>query len=337
MKRAHFKLLSFVSTALVLSTSLGCTSRKHKTERPVDSAKVLTEFSIPSAHRESLKADLESMLFKALRFAITESATTPSVSEARLFDAVALSVAKQTAQRLTGERDTTCEDAADSKGFSNFTNCALRETIHESFNSDNNILDSIRAIVKEENAAILGDVSAVRFVVASTHADNISYLVKILSHETTLKNAIEAISQRTESIRDAVLLLRDGHATNDVPWISSKFFEGRKFVLTNSIEQASVGVWMRTMNLNSQIVRMEVSSNLLYLIREKSGLYDGTSCFHSLAKTPPKPISLWILLRCALRTPKKHLSKNSPHKKAPHQGSTLMPPIALLFLTSSFL
>jgi hypothetical protein len=277
MKRGHFRIFSHVAAALALSTSFGCTSRKHKTEQPVDSAKVLTNFSIPSAHRETLKADLESMLFKALRFAITESTTAASVADARLFDAVALSIAQQTAQRLTDEKDTACEDAADSKGFSSFTNCVLQETIRESFSSNDTILDAIRSVVKEENASLLGDINAVRFVVGSTHADSISYLVKILSNEATLNNAIEAIAQRTESIRDAVLLLRDGRATNDVPWISSKFFEGRRFVLTNSIEQASVGVWMRTMNLNSQIVRIEVSSNLLYIIREKSGLYEGSS------------------------------------------------------------
>jgi hypothetical protein len=277
MKRTHFKTFSHLIAALALSGALGCTGRRLKTERPVDSAKVLTEFSIPLAHRNTLKADLESTLFKAVRYALTESASTPSVSDARLLDALALAIAQQTARRLTGETSTKCEDAADSKGFSNFTACALQETLRESLNSDSTILDAIRAVVKEENAAILGDVNAVRSVVGSARTENISYLVKILAAEKTLGRAIEAIAQRTESIRDAVLLLRDGHATNDVPWISSTFFEGRKFVLTNSIDQASVGVFMRTMNLNSQIVRLEVASNFLYIIREKAGLYEGSS------------------------------------------------------------
>ncbi len=276
MNLFHDNTLVGFGIALSLGAQLGCTRKQH-TPQPLDSAKIPVEFALPSQHRDSIKSDLRSTLYSSVRFAISENSLPTSLTDARVFDASALVIAEQSRQRLVGEKSTRCEEGSGGKAFTQFINCVLQETIHESFSNSDDFLAAIRAILKDENQATLGDIKSLQESLNLLQSNTIRSFQEVINKGETLNCIEESLSQRIEAVHDAILLIRDGRATNDVPWISAKFFEGRKFVLTNSVENASVGVWMHAMNLSSQIVRMEVSSDHFYIIREKEGLYDSTS------------------------------------------------------------
>ena len=62
------------------------------------------------------------------------------------------------------------------------------------------------------------------------------------------------------------------------PLLSEDFFKGQQFVLTTSLEQASVGEanFDRVANFAGEIVKLDVRGNRLFLIVDAEGKYEGS-------------------------------------------------------------
>lgn len=62
----------------------------------------------------------------------------------------------------------------------------------------------------------------------------------------------------------------------DLPFLGESFINGKRFVLTTSLQQGSVGS-SRVFNLDSMIVEFKINNRRLVLTRTGEGLYAGSS------------------------------------------------------------
>jgi hypothetical protein len=191
-------------------------------------------------------ADLEGTLYNAL-LPFARSATRNSPESQKQADTVASTVAKNTAERMNGAATSNCEFNFTANAMAGWTRCVLAEA--------------------------LSDLTT-RFQKSSD--SELTAIAQSLQKTETMSAIVDSMSDQMTAIYDIVSLLRNGSALNDLPWIAKSFFEGRRFVLTNSLQQESVGT-SRVLNLDSLVIHFELNAGRLFVIRDAAGAYDGSS------------------------------------------------------------
>ena len=101
-----------------------------------------------------------------------------------------------------------------------------------------------------------------------------------------LVNKIDSMTEKLSSIRPEIELLVGQVASENLPFIAKSFFEGKKFVLTTSLQQGSVGNF-RVYNLESISASLAVNSNRLVVLQNSAGQFPSTDALDSIITSYP--------------------------------------------------
>jgi hypothetical protein len=240
---------------------------KAPTQQPQEASKTL---NLPVEVNPSQKASLEDLLRSAmvenLSPVLTEKFLELDPNQASLFgETLAKGLASDLVRNLQNSEFTEPCGTPGFGGFdSSWAQCLLRNWSSEGEPR----LDVFQAFFEEAN-------------VAPPPAVLLSKVALwIVSPDSTFLNSV--LKTFRAQARSLELLLKRGFVS-DAPFLAESFFKNRKFVFTTSFAQGSVGR-ERMYNLANHMVRLEVRSGQLVILRDGSDL-SGSSNFVDVIET----------------------------------------------------
>jgi hypothetical protein len=284
--RHNYPVIGARSRAIVLSFLFGiaftaCT-RRSSAPAELPSGRFLTpDVPVTAPQRKSLSEELEVQLIESFQPIFRESLTQANVSTKslsgeqlqRLARAMAVSFASDISGRVQRSSSTHCV-ASPEKTLA-YLSCLVFEVVEDNLLS---VKDAHRWL---SGFSRLKDKSSGQMFFTHDETQDFSsfvspVLVRIFSDNTTIENMLLKLNRSVDGAMRALEILSSRQASLDMPYLSDSFVKDRRYVLTTSLQQGSVGN-DRVYNLESMIVRFQVNSNRLVILREGEGLYSGSS------------------------------------------------------------
>lgn len=279
MNKTH-PVFGLVSKAAIVSLVSGlvfgaCTRRSSAPEELPSGRYVTPEVPVTPAQTKSLKEEFESQLGSSLEALFVAEISQSSAEAAvtpKLARAMALAFAKDVVERVGRSSSTSCVATPDKTAA--YLSCLVFEVIESNLSNVSDAgkwIGSFARVKDSEGKQLLNEAEASDF--AKSAADK---LVRYFGMPKRVENLLGKLSREIESSLRALEILSMQQVSLDMPYLAESFIRNRRFVLTTSLQQGSVGT-SRVFNLDSMIVKFEVNSNRLVIIRSGEGLYDGSS------------------------------------------------------------
>ena len=271
---AKFGFIAFLSLLLVA----GC-SRDKSVSRELPSGRFVQP-DVPStpAHNRSLSEELELELVQGLTPLFSESIAQSqgnklSVIEAELLSrAMAQSFAKNISSRVGNSSSTHCVSAPE-KSFS-YLSCLFFEVIEDNFKTERDAqrwISSLSQVDKKSGRSFLSEAETTPLIKTAPLV-----LVNLFGNSNLVESLLLKLNRSIDSATRALEILSAQQVSMDLPFLGESFINGKRFVLTTSLQQGSVGS-SRVFNLDSMIVEFKINNRRLVLTRTGEGLYAGSS------------------------------------------------------------
>jgi hypothetical protein len=273
-----------VSKAVVFSLVSGfvfgaCTRRTSAPEELPSGRYVKPEVPVTPAQTKSLKEEFESQLTASLD-SIFASDLSPQMSSSgansalsgKLTRAMAIVFARDVVARVDRSAGTNCVANPDKTGP--YLSCLVFEVVESNLSNAADVGRWISGFSKVKDSAgkaLMTDAEALDLSQSAAAA-----LVRYFGSRQRIEGVLSKLNRELESSLRSLEILAMQQVSLDMPFLSESFVKDRRFVLTTSLQQGSVGT-SRVFNLDSMIVKFEINSNRLVIIRTGDGLYDGSS------------------------------------------------------------
>jgi hypothetical protein len=241
---------------------------------------VQPEVPVTPVQSKSLSEELELQLSDSLApifsglFEKSEIRTNVGSQQAvRLSRAMAVSLAKDITSRVQRSNPTHCVSSPDKSVT--FLSCLLFEVIEGNLQNQGDAQRWLAGMSRLKD-----DVSG-RMFFSDAEAGEIAHsasaaLASFFSKSRNVENILQRLVRSVDNSLRALEILASQQASLDMPYLADSFMKDRRYVLTTSLQQGSVGS-TRVFNLDSMIVRLEINNNRLLVIRPGDGLYAGSS------------------------------------------------------------
>jgi hypothetical protein len=271
---AKFGFIAFFGLLLVA----GC-SRDKSTPRELPSGRFVQP-DVPStpAHNRSLSEELELELVQGLTPLFSESIAQSrqnklSATEGELLSvAMAKSFAKNISSRVGNSSSTHCV-AAPEKSFS-YLSCLFFEVIEDNFKNERDAqrwISSLSQVDKKSGRSFLSEAETSPLIKSAPLV-----LVNLFGNSNLVESLLLKLNRSIDSATRALEILSAQQVSMDLPYLGESFINGKRYVLTTSLQQGSVGS-SRVFNLDSMIVEFKINHKRLVLTRTGEGLYAGSS------------------------------------------------------------
>lgn len=288
-----FAGMNFVSPALATLVAVGVLSgcspsgSSSRKTAPGDAGRVVTTDVKPTAPQarqlsESLELQLMTDLTPHFRDAFLPAAGAPAAS--RLGQAAALAVAKQIAAKARGEAQTVCPFRLFELAV--WSKCVVQEVLSAHLAEGGSLRATLETVLVAENAKVLGNIAELKELVSKQNSQMLDSVSAVLTSLNNVDRLLSSVVASLEGVKDALSILARNETLADAPFLSESFYTDRSFVFTTSFAQGSVGS-ERMYNLASHIVRLEVNSGRLVLIRDGSELFDSENRVDLIAGAYP--------------------------------------------------
>lgn len=271
---------SFLSLVAGLSF-LACTKKHHGSTEELPSGRfVQQELPVTPAQTKSLGEELEAQLADSLDSIFASELfgndalkrSQGQVSAARVSRAMALSFARDMTARVQRSKSTHCVSSPERT--LSFLSCLVFESVEDNLQ---NVRDAEQWIagfsrIKDSSGKLIFSDAEAQELAQSLPVT----LVKIFADSQNVEKILLKLNRAVDGSLRALEILSAQQASLDMPYLAESFIKGRQYVLTTSLQQASVGK-SRVFNLDSMIVRLEINNNRLIVIRSGDGLYSGSS------------------------------------------------------------
>lgn len=266
-------------TAISGFSLMACTRPAEKREELPSGRYVQPEVPVSPAQNKSLNEELESQLTDSfepiLNSTLLSSDRSKRLSQqqwSRLSRAMSQGIAKDIAARAQRSVSTNC--VSGSEKTTAYLSCLVFEVIDEHLVSVNSARRWISAFAQLKDSTgknFYSETEAVDLAYASSEI-----IVNVFSNRNSVENMLVRLNQTVDGAVRALEILSARQVSLDMPYLSESFIKGRRYVLTTSLQQGSVGT-SRVLNLDSMIVRLEINNNRLVILRSGDGLYAGSS------------------------------------------------------------
>lgn len=264
--------------ALGLSLVAGC-SRDKSQSRELPSGKfVQPEVPATPAQARSLADELENELSLGLGALFNESLSAverSSVSAKEreiLAEALARSFAKGITQKVGRQSSTNCVAAPEKS--SAFLSCLFYEIVEDNFQNERDARRWLNSAAQPEKATGRALLSNAQLDALSASAPIL--MVSLFSQADRIEAMLVRMNRSLDTATRALEILSVQQASMDLPYLGSSFIEGKRYVLTTSLQQGSVGS-SRVFNLESMVVEFKINNKRMIVSRPGEGLYAGSS------------------------------------------------------------
>jgi len=283
LKTTHLAY-GLLSKAVIFSVVSGlslaaCTRRTAAPEELPSGRYVQPEVPVTPAQNKSLSDDLETQLtasFEAIFSTEFSELTGQTLNGAQVSKnlprALAIGFSKDVMARIARSVSTNCVASPDKSVA--YLSCLVFEVVEDNLSSASDASAWIQGFsrTKDESGKML--MTTVESQASAQAAA--SALVKFFSSPQRIEAMLLRLNKSIDTSIRALEILASQQASLDMPYLAESFWKDRRYVLTTSLQQGSVGT-SRVFNLDSMIVRLELNNNRLLIIRTGEGLYDGSS------------------------------------------------------------
>lgn len=263
---------------------LGCMTlvachRKGNTPQELPSGRFIQpEIPTTPAQTRSLSEEIEQELATAFQPLFSDLLTQQNSKEVASFGVnrfageLAKSFASNMTQRLAQSGATHCIPAPEKTNT--YLSCLVFEMIEDNFMNERDAQKWIASLahVGKNSAKAAASDNEIFELSQSTPA----LLVKVFSNASLVENILNKLTKNIDGVIRAVEIMSQQQASMDLPYLADSFVNGRTYVMTTSLQQASVGT-SRVFNLESNIVKFQINSKRLVILRPGEGLYAGSS------------------------------------------------------------
>ncbi|NBW81455.1 hypothetical protein EBR21_06845, partial [bacterium] len=284
MKMSHPALLTKSKAALLSLLSViavaACTRRSDTPQELPSGRYVQPEVPVTPIQSKSLSDELEAQLsdslapiFSGLFEKSDIRVNLASQQAVRLSRAMAVSLAKDISSRVQRSNPTHCVSSPDKSVA--FLSCLLFEVVEGNLQNQGDAQRWVAGMSRLKD-----DVSGLMFF-SDAESNEIAQsasaaLVAFFSKSHNVENILQRLVHSVDNSLRALEILASQQASLDMPYLAESFLKDRRYVLTTSLQQGSVGS-TRVFNLDSMIVRLEINNNRLLVLRPGDGLYAGSS------------------------------------------------------------
>ena len=284
--------LSKLSTLSTLAVLAGCHSRTLRENTRVeqipatriatpDKGQVLetnTPASPPALQnmQENVGAQLQAVYRAQFENSIALNAGLLPEQRTELVARLSSATATEHLARLSGKSSTSCQPTAPLAAPSAPTHaCLVAEIFAHSFANAH----SLKALLAADAALHLhlaARLEQVFLVVDSLPTLVFADLANFAKQVDQVSSFVAKIVLSLEKYGKELELLTSRTARVDLPFLARSFFANKKFLLTTSFQQGSIGT-ERVLNLDTVVVKLIVNSGRLVLLQDKEGLSAGDS------------------------------------------------------------
>lgn len=284
MKISHPALLTKSKAALLSLVSVlavaACTRRSDSPQELPSGRYVQPEVPVTPVQSKSLSEELEVQISDSLTpifSGLFEKAEIRSnvgqQQTVRLSRAMAVSFAKDITSRVQRSNPTHCVSSPDKSVA--YLSCLLFEAIEGNLQNQSDAQRWLAGMSRLKD-----DVSG-RMFFTDAEANDIAQsasgaLVAYFSKSKNVESVLQRLVKTVDNSLRALEILSSQQASLDMPYLADSFLKDRRYVMTTSLQQGSVGS-TRVFNLETMIVRLEINNNRLVVIRAGDGLYAGSS------------------------------------------------------------
>lgn len=265
--------------SLAFLAVLPACSRNKQSSRELPSGRYVQP-DVPSTPEQSrsLAEELQQELSTGLNPLLGEMLQRGGASElsGRQIEQLSAALAKTFSESMTvrvgNSAATHCVVAPDKS--SAYLNCLFFEVVEDHFANGRdaqNWLLGLSKADKKTGRATLSEKDAQEMIVSAPRL-----LVSTFSNTPAVEMLLAKLSRAVDGTIRALEILAAQQVSMDLPYIGESFIQGRRFVLTTSLQQGSSGS-SRVFNLDSMIVELKVNNNRLVVLRSAEGLYAGSS------------------------------------------------------------
>jgi Met-zincin len=252
--QSRFKFIT--STALASVIALSCSSPKKELLRQPDqndSAQVTqTQVNVNSKQKANLSTLIESVLEKDVYSFLTSQLQPAEIIQH-----------KDSIQELSGVTAKLALQNFNSKSSLCLANVENKESA---------LNDEVFSCLASE--ALASSLSNKNEANLNPKLNAVIYLLNDRAVLSKIDNLKSSLRKSLGSIKSEIDILVSQKISYDMPFVSENFLSHKKFVLTTSYSQGSVGS-DRAFNLDSLMVYFEVNNNRVVLRRSPEGLFDG--------------------------------------------------------------
>jgi hypothetical protein len=265
--------------SLAFLAVLPACSRNKQSSRELPSGRyVQPDVSSTPEQSRSLAEELQQELSTGLNPLLEEMLQRGGASElsgrhiALLSAALAKTFSESMTLRVGNSSATHCVAAPDKP--SAYLNCLFFEVVEDHFANGRDAQKWLLALSKADKKtgrATLSEKDAQEMISSAP-----KLLVSAFSNTAAVEMLLAKLSRAVDGTIRALEILAVQQVSMDLPYIGESFIQGRRFVLTTSLQQGSSGS-SRVFNLDSMIVELKVNNNRLVVLRSAEGLYAGSS------------------------------------------------------------
>jgi hypothetical protein len=261
-----------------LSLVAGC-SRDKSQARELPSGKfVQPEVPATPAQARSLSEELEHELAVGLSPLFSESLASMERSSlaARerelLSDTLAKSFAKGMTQKVGRQSSTNC--VASPEKSAAFLSCLFYEIVEDNFQNERDARRWLGAAAQVDKSTGRALLTSVQLEALNLSAPVL--VVSLFAQADRIESMLVRMNRSLDTATRALEILAVQQASMDLPYLGNSFIDGKRYVLTTSLQQGSVGS-SRVFNLDSMIVEFKINNKRLIVSRPGEGLYAGSS------------------------------------------------------------
>jgi hypothetical protein len=261
-----------------LSFAAAC-SRDKNQPRELPSGKfVQPEVPATPAQARSLSDELENELSVGLSTLFAESLASVergglgTRDRELLAEALAKSFAKGMTQKVGRQSSTNCVAAPEKSAA--FLSCLFYEIVEDNFQNERDARRWLSSAAQTDKATGRALLSPAQLEVLSVPAPVL--MVSMFAQADRVEAMLVRMNRSLDTATRALEILAVQQASMDLPYLGSSFIEGKRYVLTTSLQQGSVGS-SRVFNLDSMIVEFKINNKRLIVSRPGEGLYAGSS------------------------------------------------------------
>jgi|GEM_PF-405102 len=278
MKNKKNRWIRYFGAGVVSATLWSGCAQKNKLPQYQDQAKTAEYVNLLDMHKDALIEEVQHAIVKSyqpyLKEALAEQLKM-SLQDAQLMSqviaqSVSQSIANNAAQKNAGKKSSCVFNVLD---LNPWVKCVLKESFNDDMGDAQALKDILAKTAKQENAILVDNIGALKALVAQMQDSTLEKMHQLVSSAEHLEKVSERITQGLSDIKSSLEILASRVASRDMPFLSKRFIEGKKFVFTTSLQQGSTGRF-RAFNLENYIVKFEVNHNRLVIKRDAQGLYE---------------------------------------------------------------
>lgn len=278
LKSVRFSVGNRFISLLGLLLVAACTRGKNQPQELPTGRFVQPEVPATPEQARSLSDELEYELSHTLSglfietIADTQMESMSSRDREILAGALAKSFSKNISARVGNSSATHC--VAVPERLNAYLSCLFFEVVEDNFRSPADAqrwLSSLTIVDKKSGRSIVSEAE-----LAALQPSAAESLVIVFSKASRMESLLSKLGQSLDSAMRALEILAAQQVSMDLPYLGQSFINGKRYVLTTSLQQGSVGS-SRVFNLDSMIVELRINNKRLVVTQVGEGLYAGSS------------------------------------------------------------